>query len=123
MSKKQVIQAMNWSSRPLSIDEINDGVDGGDVPKELPDMNSMAPDEIADRNIVLDYIRANISKLPPRERDVLSLKYGLVDDNPLSLDVIAKKLNISLERVEFFEKRALTKLRRLVSSCPLASAI
>lgn len=50
-------------------------------------------------------------ELEPREREILVLRYGLVND-PLTQREVAKKLNISRSYVSRIEKRALEKLHR-----------
>ena len=53
-----------------------------------------------------------MDKLTPQQREVLSLRYGLNDGNPLTLARIGEILNISRERVRQIEREALKKLRK-----------
>ncbi|MCH7493490.1 sigma-70 family RNA polymerase sigma factor, partial [bacterium] len=50
--------------------------------------------------------------LEDREREVLSLRYGLGDGVPMTLEEVGKKLNVTRERVRQIENRALKKLRQ-----------
>ncbi len=50
--------------------------------------------------------------LPGREREVLVLRFGLVDDNPRTLREIGILMGLSRERVRQIESRALSRLRR-----------
>ncbi len=50
--------------------------------------------------------------LPVRERTVLTLRYGLDDDNPRTLREIGILMQLSRERVRQIESRALSRLRR-----------
>lgn len=50
--------------------------------------------------------------LPERERQVLSLRYGLDDDQPMTLREIGAAMGLSRERVRQIEGRALSRLRR-----------
>ncbi|HPS79705.1 MAG TPA: RNA polymerase sigma factor RpoD/SigA [Thermoanaerobaculaceae bacterium] len=57
-------------------------------------------------------LREALDKLSEKERQVLNLRFGMVDDNPLTLREIGEQLSISRERVRQIESQALTKLRR-----------
>ena len=67
-----------------------------------------------------DAVRRAVAKLPDRERDVISLRFGLHGDGqPASLEAIGKQLGITRERVRQIETEA---LRRLASDHDLAAA-
>ena len=67
-----------------------------------------------------DAVRRAVAKLPDRERDVISLRFGLAGDGqPASLEAIGKALGITRERVRQIETEA---LRRLASDHDLAAA-
>ena len=53
-----------------------------------------------------------LSELPGRERQVLELRFGLIDDQPKTLREIGEIMDLSRERVRQIESRALNKLRR-----------
>ncbi len=53
-----------------------------------------------------------MSDLTPQQREVLSLRFGLVDGQAMTLAKIGDRLNISRERVRQIEREALTKLRK-----------
>jgi RNA polymerase primary sigma factor len=51
-----------------------------------------------------------LEKLPPRERDVITLRYGLGREEPQSLEEIGRRLGITRERVRQIEANALERL-------------
>lgn len=57
-------------------------------------------------------LREVLSELSEKEREVLTLRFGLDDDEPRTLREIGERLGISRERVRQIEGQALTKLRR-----------
>jgi len=61
-------------------------------------------------NVSADAVRALLSTLTDRERQVLSWRFG-VEGEELSLRQIARRLGMSAERVRQIEQRALVKLR------------
>ena len=58
---------------------------------------------------LMDFINSGI--LEPRERDVITYRYGLNGKTPLQLEEIGKILNISRQRVCVIEQKTLKKLR------------
>ena len=62
---------------------------------------------------------AKVSKLPERQRDVISLRFGLGGGEPTSLEQIGKELGITRERVRQIEADA---LRRLAADEAIADA-
>ena len=64
-------------------------------------------------NIEFKQLYKNIkNELDPREREVIVLRYGLIDGHCLPQREIAKKLNISRSYVSRIEKKAVGKLRK-----------
>jgi RNA polymerase primary sigma factor len=55
-----------------------------------------------------------LSELPPRERDVLRMRYGF-DDSPMTLEEIGKRMDLTRERIRQIEKVAKEKLRTRTS--------
>ncbi len=80
-----------------------------DTVKDLHDdddpMHSLA------RKILSQKLGEMLNTLPPRTREVLSLRYGLDGAKPMSLTEMSKHFNISRERIRQIETNALTKLR------------
>ena len=46
-----------------------------------------------------------------QEKDIISLRFGIPDDNNMTLEQVGKNLGLTRERVRQIEKRALIKLR------------
>jgi RNA polymerase primary sigma factor len=69
-------------------------------------------DELLLRESFSRALRDALSELPERERRVLELRFGLIDDQPKTLREIGEVMDLSRERVRQIESRALNKLRR-----------
>jgi RNA polymerase primary sigma factor len=66
-------------------------------------------DEV-DQTIRGDAVRRAVAKLPERQRNVISLRFGLGGGEPTSLEQIGKQLGITRERVRQIEADALRRL-------------
>ena len=49
--------------------------------------------------------------LTPREERVLSMRFGLTDGHPHTLEEVGKEFNVTRERIRQIEAKALRKLR------------
>jgi RNA polymerase sigma factor (sigma-70 family) len=56
-------------------------------------------------------VRALLSTLTTREQEVLTLRFGSDDAEPLTLQQVGRRLGVSAERVRQIEQRAIAKLR------------
>ena len=68
-------------------------------------------EEVEDAMVRGNVGRAVLDVLDAREREVISLHYGLQTGHPMSLRDIGKRLDLSGERVRIIEREALGRLR------------
>lgn len=68
------------------------------------------PDQILDRRAGVELVRRALAQLPPREAEVLRLRYGLDGDDGLTLDEIGRTFEVSRERIRQIEVRAKQRL-------------
>ncbi len=83
------------------------GLYGDFLPSPLP-----SPEEVALNRARREAILEVLAHLPPREAEVLRLRYGLDGTPPLSLGEIAKRFKITRGRVRQLEKRAISRLQK-----------
>jgi len=93
---------------------------GDDGDNELGDMladpAAATPFDVAAAAIESEDLRALLGHLDEREREILSLRFGLSDDQPLTLDEVGRRFNLTRERIRQIEAKALTKLRHPCST-------
>jgi RNA polymerase primary sigma factor len=58
-----------------------------------------------------DDLSTALKALPPREREIITLRYGLRDGRPRTLEEAGRHFNLTRERVRQLEARALAQLR------------
>ena len=76
----------------------------------IPDEDSPTVEEVVYDNVFLEKLKYVLSTLRPREREVIELRYGLIDGKIRSLSEIGDKYGLTRERVRQIEKRAFEKL-------------
>ncbi len=57
-----------------------------------------------------------LARLPPRERLVVELRFGLGEEDAMTLEEVGKRVKLSRERVRQIEERAKQKLRMMAKS-------
>ena len=79
----------------------------------IVDETGMTPDAVVSSENLSEDVEKIMSHLTPKERDVISMRYGLYRDNEKkTLEEIAQLYGISRERVRQIENRALAKLKK-----------
>lgn len=88
------------------------GEDGEDSLGDfLEDEQAPSPTQETFRILLKEALVSKLNALTPREREILILRYGLEDSHARTLKQVAKKFNITRERVRQIEITALEKLK------------
>lgn len=74
------------------------------------------PDSYAHMTCRRRRLSAALDELSGKEKQVIEWRFGLLDDDTLTLECIAERLQLSSERVRQIQVAALTKLRELLST-------
>ena len=82
----------------------------------LVDENHIAPEYQLQNDALIRDVNNVLNMLRPRERDVVKLRFGIMDGNRRTLEEIGQLFGVSRERVRQIETRAVNKLRRLCRS-------
>ena len=77
----------------------------------IPDDDALAPADAASMSLLKEQLAEVLKTLTPREEKVLSLRFGLEDGNPKTLEEVGKEFNVTRERIRQIEAKALRKLR------------
>ncbi len=92
------------------------GDDDAELGDLLADDNADAPFEAAALSLARADLQTLLDYLNPREREILSLRFGLQGEQPLTLDEVGQMFNVTRERIRQIEAKALTKLRHPCSA-------
>jgi len=106
----------------LSIDEPYGQDEERNLMDTLPQEYTPADGKLVDESITYE-IRRSLEFLNSRDREILTLYFGLDAFSPWSLDEIAKKFKITKEHVGRLKEKALQKLRECSLSHNLMSCL
>ncbi|KAF3884839.1 MULTISPECIES: RNA polymerase sigma factor, RpoD/SigA family [Nostocales] len=107
----QIREYLNMARQPVSLDvKVGDNQD-----TELQEMledEGPSPEYYTTQEFLRQDLNNMLAELTPQQREVLALRFGLVDGNEMSLAKVGERLNLSRERVRQLEHQALAHLRR-----------
>jgi RNA polymerase primary sigma factor len=109
---EKVENLLEISRRPVSLETpIDDDGDStfGDF---VEDINSPAPSEEVTTHLLQEQLQQALNKLPPREAQILRLRYGLADGRVYTLEEVGQTIGVTRERVRQLEAQALNRLRQ-----------
>jgi RNA polymerase primary sigma factor len=96
--------------QPKSLNhKASDEFDAPEVGDFIPD-DGLDPSEEVAEILRIDTLKRALNGLPQRDRDILIMRYGLLDGVPMTLEAIGEAEDITRERVRQIEVRALKKL-------------
>ncbi len=77
----------------------------------IQDKKAISPANTTVHSMLREEMRAMLATLGSREKRILSLRFGLEDDSPHTLEDVGKIFKVTRERVRQIEAKALKKLR------------
>lgn len=77
----------------------------------IEDCSMAAPAEQLENVNIFELITLHFNKLTEHEQKILTLRFGLYDNDPQTLDVIGQQFGVTRERIRQIEVKSLDKLR------------
>jgi RNA polymerase primary sigma factor len=111
MSSERVSELLIWAEKVFSLDAPLSEEEENTLGDIIEDMRERGPVEVTDQRLLREEIRKVLGQLTLRERQVIELRFGLLDDHDHTLEEVGKKLKVTRERVRQIEERAIRKLR------------
>lgn len=79
---------------------------------KLSDDGKGNPHDVFLRSENTNVLQKSLMQLNDRDREILTLRFGLIDNEPKTLGEVAEKMGLSRERVRQIEERAVTHMRK-----------
>ncbi|GAB4174432.1 MAG: sigma-70 family RNA polymerase sigma factor [Geothermobacteraceae bacterium] len=81
----------------------------------VEDTNAINPQALAEDLDRFRHVAEWMESLSENEREILSLRFGLDDREPQTLDTIGRRFGVTRERIRQIEAKSLEKLRRIMA--------
>jgi RNA polymerase primary sigma factor len=108
---ERVREIMKIAQEPVSLETPIGEEEDSHLGDFIEDEDALAPAEAASFILLREQLEEVLETLTPRERDVLRLRFGLVDGRGRTLEEVGRKFNVTRERIRQIEAKALRKLR------------
>ena len=107
MPVDKVREILRVAQEPVSLETPIGEEEDSHLGDFIPDDDALAPADAASMSLLKEQLADVLKTLTPREAKVLSLRFGLDDGNPKTLEEVGKVFNVTRES----EAKALRKLR------------
>ena len=113
MPAAQVESLLQMAEQPASLDASHDADAGGNALIDgVADDRGSDPLGLTLSHELAQLLTRGLTQLQPREREVVTGRYGLAGGEPETLEDLALRLNLTRERVRQIQQEALLKLKR-----------
>lgn len=113
ISVQQLRQLQQLRRQALSLNHRVGKEEDTELMDLLEDEDNLSPEAKMNENMMRQEIWDVLGDvLTPREKDVISLRYGLTTSEPCTLEEVGNMFNLSRERVRQIQSKAMRKLRR-----------
>ncbi len=111
MPIEKVREIMRVAQEPVSLETPIGEEEDSHLGDFIPDDEAPAPADAASHTLLKEQLAEVLSTLTHREAKVLSLRFGLEDGHPRTLEEVGKEFDVTRERIRQIEAKALRKLR------------
>ncbi|MFM2429805.1 MAG: hypothetical protein RLZZ511_1018 [Cyanobacteriota bacterium] len=111
MKPEQVRDCLFQSRQPISLD-IKIGNEQNTELGDLLEDDGQTPDDFATVNCLKEDLERWLLDLTPQQQQVIRMRYGLTNNEPMTLQQISTILNLTRERIRQIEKAALKRLQQ-----------
>jgi RNA polymerase primary sigma factor len=108
---QKVRKIMRLSQEPMSLEMPIGQEDNSLLGDFIEDDKVPGPVDAASRQLLKEQIRSALGVLSEREREVLEMRFGLLDGQDHTLEEVGKHFGVTRERIRQIEAKALRKLR------------
>ncbi len=108
---QKVQRIMQSAEEPVSLERPVGDEDSSQLGDFIEDEEALEPMDAAAREMLREQVQYALANLSDRERQVLELRFGLIDSKDHTLEEVSRYFNVTRERIRQIEAKALRKLR------------
>lgn len=107
----KVQRILQSAEEPISLERPVGDEESSQLGDFIEDDEALEPMDAAAREILREQVQNALAALSERERQVLELRFGLIDGKDHTLEEVSRYFNVTRERIRQIEAKALRKLR------------
>lgn len=107
----RVREILKISQDPVSLEMPIGEEEDSSLGDFIEDLKAPAPADIASNEDLKKRVKDALGTLSSRERDVIMMRFGMIDERPRTLEEVGREFNVTRERIRQIEAKALRKLR------------
>jgi RNA polymerase primary sigma factor len=107
----KVNHILRAAEEPMSLESPVGTEDSSQLGDFIEDQDALEPMDAAAREMLREQVKNALAVLSDREREVLELRFGLIDGKDHTLEEVGQHFKVTRERVRQIEAKALRKLR------------
>ncbi len=111
MEPDRVRELLQLAQEPVSLETPVGEEEDAHLEDFIQDEEAGIPVDEAGRQLLRRELMSVLKSLTPREERVITLRFGLDDGRPRTLEELGKEFNVTRERIRQIEAKALRKLR------------
>jgi RNA polymerase primary sigma factor len=111
ITPQKVREIVKFAQAPISLETPIGEEEDSHLGDFVEDREAVSPSDAASVSMLRSEVEHVLASLTPRERRVLQLRFGLVDDQQRTLEDVGKRIGVTRERIRQIEATALRKLR------------
>ena len=111
ISVEKVREIIKIAQEPVSLETPIGEEEDSHLGDFIQDDDAPPPAEAASFTLMKEQLMSVLDTLTPREKKVLSLRFGLEDGRQRTLEEVGQQFNVTRERIRQIEAKALSKLR------------
>ena len=111
ISVEKVREIIKIAQEPVSLETPIGEEEDSHLGDFIQDDDAPPPAEAASFTLMKEQLMSVLDTLTPREKKVLSLRFGLEDGRQRTLEEVGQQFNVTRERIRQIEAKALRKLR------------
>ena len=119
---RDVKDILRFAQLPVSLEKPIGEEDDSELGDFVEDETALSPFDTASENIRRENVRTVLEALPPREREVLEMRYGLKGHQARTLEEVGRAFGVTRERIRQIENNTLKKLECLPEAQRLREA-
>jgi RNA polymerase primary sigma factor len=107
----KVQRILQSAEEPVSLERPVGDEESSQLGDFIEDNEALEPMDAAAREMLREQVQNALGALSERERQVLELRFGLIDGKDHTLEEVSRYFNVTRERIRQIEAKALRKLR------------